>query len=121
MRPIEIAFLFGLFPGIMNSWVKNHHESPSLTGASAAVRASAPSRAIVWLRDASQIRAVLSSDAVTMRCPSGLNEALQLVWPSKALICFPVAASQMRAVVSEDAVTMRWLSELNEALFTALV
>ena len=52
---------------------------------------------------ASQTRAVLSSDAVTMRLPSGLNAALShhSSWPlSGSPIGLPVAASQTRAVLS---------------------
>ena len=67
----------------------------------------------------SQIRAVLSRDAVTMRLPSGLNAALydSFTWPlSGSPIGLPVAASQIRAVLSADAVTMRWPSGLNAAL-----
>ena len=65
----------------------------------------------------------VSSDAVTMRRPSGLNAALVTlsVWPSKAAICLPVAASQMRAVLSADAVTIRRPSGLNAALSRMLV
>ena len=68
---------------------------------------------------ASQIRAVLSEDAVTMRLPSGLNAALYTAssWPlSGSPIGLPVAASQIRAVLSQDAVTMRLPSGLNAAL-----
>src|ERR1700751_2373440 len=57
---------------------------------------------------ASQMRAVLSADAVTMRDPSGLKaaEVTALSWPRRTAISLAVAASQMRAVVSPDAVTM---------------
>ena len=74
-----------------------------------------------WPVAASQTRAVLSSDAVTMRLPSGLNAALTTAssWPlSGAPIGWPVAASQIRAVLSSDAVTMRLPSGLNAALDT---
>ncbi len=66
---------------------------------------------------ASQMRAVLSSDAVTMRDPSGLNAAEFTIasWPRRTAIALPVAASQMRAVLSSDAVTMREPSGLNAA------
>ena len=67
---------------------------------------------------ASHTRAVLSSDAVTTRVPSGLNAALQ-TGPSccKGLpIGAPVAASHTRAVLSSDAVTTRAPSGLNAAL-----
>ena len=52
---------------------------------------------------ASQIRAVLSSDAVTMRLPSGLNAALSttiVMALEGSPIGWPVAASQIRAVLS---------------------
>ena len=49
---------------------------------------------------ASQMRAVLSQDAVTTRLPSPLNVALdrKAVWPFRTAICFPLSAFQMRAV-----------------------
>ena len=49
---------------------------------------------------ASQIRAVLSSEAETMRAPSGEKEALWTgpSWPLMTAIALPVAASQTRAV-----------------------
>ena len=58
---------------------------------------------------ASHTRAVLSSDAVTMRVPSGLNAARrpEPSCPRSTTICLPVAASHTRAVLSDDAVTMR--------------
>jgi ABC transporter substrate binding protein len=57
----------------------------------------------------SQMRAVLSPDAVTMRDPSGLKaaERRSLAWPRRTAISLALAASQMRAVLSYDAVTMR--------------
>jgi hypothetical protein len=63
---------------------------------------------IVW-RWASQMRAVLSRDAVTMRDPSGLKaaEVTWRSWPRRTAISLPLAASQMRVVLSADAVTMR--------------
>ena len=69
---------------------------------------------------ASQMRAVLSSDAVTMRVPSGLKAAdvTTLSWPRRTAISVPVAASQIRAVWSLDAVTMRDPSGLKAAEFT---
>ncbi len=69
---------------------------------------------------ASQTRAVLSSDAVTMRVPSGLNCALLTPrsCPESVARGLPVAASQTRAVLSYDAVTMRVPSGLNCALVT---
>ena len=69
---------------------------------------------------ASQMRAVLSSDAVTMRDPSGLKaaERTALSWPRRTAISLAVAASQMRAVLSSDAVTMRDPSGLKAAEFT---
>jgi hypothetical protein len=51
----------------------------------------------------SQMRAVLSTDAVTMSLPSGLNAAVKTSpsWPlSGSPICWPVEAFQMRAVLS---------------------
>ena len=66
---------------------------------------------------ASQMRAVLSYDAVTMRDPSGLKAAdfTWSSWPRRTAISLPVAASQMRAVLSNDAVTMRDPSGLKAA------
>ena len=66
---------------------------------------------------ASQMRAVLSSDAVTMRDPSGLKAAefTASSWPRRTAISLAVAASQMRAVLSSDAVTMRDPSGLKAA------
>jgi len=63
----------------------------------------------------------LSSDAVTMRLPSGLNAALsaQPSCPrSGSPIGLPLSASHSRAVSSSDAVTMRLPSGLNAALYT---
>ena len=63
----------------------------------------------------SQTRAVLSSEAVTTRWPSGLNCA-ELTAPHARIgspIALPVAASQTRAVLSREAVTTRWPSGLN--------
>ena len=64
---------------------------------------------------ASQIREVLSSDAVAIFLPSGLNAALftEPVWPIRtislalAALSWALAASQMWAVLSRDAVTTR--------------
>ena len=63
------------------------------------------------------MRAVLSSDAVTMRDPSGLKAAdiTAPSWPRRTAISLAVAASQMRAVLSYDAVTMRDPSGLKAA------
>ena len=72
----------------------------------------------------SQIRAVLSYDAVTIRDPSGLNaaECTASPWPRSTAISFAVAASQIRAVLSDDAVTMCDPSGLNaRALAVAVV
>src|SRR5438034_1290675 len=74
-----------------------------------------------WVSHTSHSRAVLSSDAVTMRLPSGLNAALPTprVWPlSGSPIGLPVSASHSRAVQSPDAVIMRLPSGLNAALNT---
>ena len=59
---------------------------------------------------------VLSSDAVTMRDPSGLKAAefTPPSWPRRTAISLTLAASQMRAVLSHDAVTMRDPSRLKE-------
>ena len=67
---------------------------------------------------ASHSRAVLSSDAVATRRPSGLNAALHTEpsWPIKTAISVPVSASHSRAVLSKDAVATRWASRLNAAL-----
>src|SRR5215470_13383471 len=64
-----------------------------------------------------QIRAVLSTDAVTTRVPSGLNAAdlTSSSCPRRTLISFPVIASQIRAVLSADAVTMRFPPGLKAA------
>jgi hypothetical protein len=69
---------------------------------------------------ASQMRAVLSADAVTMRDPSGLKAAdsTEKVCPRRTTISFAVAASHMRAVLSTDAVTMCEPSRLKAADFT---
>ena len=58
---------------------------------------------------ASQTRAVESVDPVTMRVPSGENdaEATVSVCPLRLTISRPVAAFQTRAVLSVDAVTTR--------------
>ena len=68
----------------------------------------------------SQTRAVLSSDAVTMRDPSGLKAAdrTESAWPLRTAIALPVAASQTRAVLSDDVVTMRDPSGLKAAELT---
>jgi len=60
---------------------------------------------------------VLSSDAVTMRVPSVLNEAeaTNHVCPSSLANSLALAASQTRAVWSVDAVTMRDPSGLKDA------
>jgi hypothetical protein len=55
------------------------------------------------------MRAVLSSEAVTIRDPSGLKAA-EITWPSWSLrtaISLAVDASQIRAVLSSEAVTIR--------------
>src|SRR6266446_1385701 len=70
----------------------------------------------------SHSRAVLSTDAVTMRLPSGLNAALatKFAWPVRGSpIGLPVSASHSRAVLSTDAVTLRLPPGLNPALATA--
>src|SRR5215510_12527671 len=69
------------------------------------------------------MRAVLSSDPVTMRDPSGLKaaEVTSTSWPRKTAISLALAASQMRAVFSLDAVTMRDPSGLKAAEDTPLV
>ena len=69
---------------------------------------------------ASQFRAVLSLDAVTMRVPSGLKAA-EFSGPlpaARAAIERPKAASQMRVVPSKDAVTTRVAPSLNAAAKT---
>src|SRR2546421_2109775 len=71
-----------------------------------------------WVAKTFHNRAVLSTDAVTMRLPSGLNAALKTVssWPLRgSLIGLPVSASHSSAVLSVDAVTMRLPSGLNAA------
>ena len=67
------------------------------------------------------MRAVLSSDAVTMRDPSGLKAAeihAALMAAQDRDLLAACAASQMRAVLSHDAVTMREPSGLKAAEFT---
>ncbi len=73
--------------------------------------------AIAFPVAASQTRAVLSEDAVTMRDPSGLKaaETTALLVAAEDAIALPVAASQTRAVLSSDAVTMRDPSGLKAA------
>ena len=88
---------------------------------------------------ASQIRTVLSLEAVTMRpavraeggaahtagcdiyAPAVRAEggvcSRRSVYPFRSLICWPLSASQMRAVSSLEAVTMRLPSGLKAALF----
>src|SRR5262249_13596068 len=76
--------------------------------------------AICLVVAATQMRAVLSSDAVTMRAPSGLKAADRTgpSWPRRTAISFAAAASQIRAVLSHDAVTMRDPSGLKAAEYT---
>ena len=64
-----------------------------------------------------QTRAVLSSDTVTMRLPSGLNAADETgsTCPLSSAMRDPLSAIQTRAVLSSDAVTMRLPSGLNAA------
>ena len=59
---------------------------------------------------ASQMRAVLSSEAVTTRRPSGLKAAslTRSSWPVRTINCCPVSASQIRAVRS-------WCDEVTRA------
>src|SRR2546423_1613109 len=85
-----------------------------------ATRLTARSRAIAAVRDTSQRRAVLSSDVVTIRVPSGLNAALYTTppWPAREAISRPVATSHRRAVLSYDAVATLVPSALNDALLT---
>src|SRR5262249_29229925 len=71
--------------------------------------------------DVSHSRAVLSSDVVTIRLPSGLNAALDTEpwWPlSGSPMGLPVSASHRRTVLSSEVVTMRFPSGLNTALYT---
>jgi len=58
---------------------------------------------------ASQTRAILSNEAVTMRLPLGENSAeiTRSPCPDSTASWAPVTASQMRTVLSSDAVTMR--------------
>jgi hypothetical protein len=65
----------------------------------------------------SQMRAVLSRDAVTTRFPSGLKAADQTMssCPRRTMLSFSVAASQTCTVLSTDAVTMRFPSGLKAA------
>src|SRR5262249_59480065 len=63
------------------------------------------------------MRAVSSSDAVTIRDPSGLKAAddTMFSWPRRTATSLALAASQMRAVLSAEAVTMRDPSGLKAA------
>ena len=69
---------------------------------------------------ASQTRAVLSPEAVTIRLPSGLNAAewTDEVCPWREARGLPESASQTRAVLSAEAVTIRLPSGLNAAVWT---
>jgi hypothetical protein len=69
---------------------------------------------------ASQTRAVLSHEAVTMQVPSGLNpaEETSLSCLSGSVRGWPVRASQTRAVLSAEAVTTRAPSGLKTAELT---
>jgi len=62
----------------------------------------------------------LSTEAVTMRVPSGLKAAewTTPMWPSNTARLWPEAESQSRAVLSREAVTMRVPSGLNAADLT---
>src|SRR4051812_36059232 len=68
---------------------------------------------------ASQMRAVLSEELVTMRFPSGLKAAdhTEFSCPDRTASCLPVEASQTRAVLSlvVAVVTMRAPSGLKVA------
>ena len=67
-----------------------------------------------WPVAASQIRAVLSQEAVTISFPLGLKAAsMRTSRPLITPIGRPLAASQICAVLSPDAVTMRVPSGLN--------
>ena len=72
-------------------------------------------------RPALHTRAVLSSDAVTMRLPSGLHAAhkTQSLWPSRTMGSPEPSAFHTRAVLSSDAVTMRLPSGLHAAELTS--
>ena len=73
-----------------------------------------------WSVAASQIRAVLSQEAVTISFPLGLKAAsMRTSRPLITPIGRPLAASQICAVLSPDAVTMRVPSGLNATLSTA--
>jgi hypothetical protein len=69
---------------------------------------------------ASQIRAMRSREAVTMRAPSGEKPALSTwsSWPRRTVISVPVAAPQIRAERSQEAVRMRAPSGEKAALHT---
>ena len=66
---------------------------------------------------ASQTRAVLSYEAVTIRLPSGLNAAewTEEVCPWSVVMVLPESASQTLAVLSSEAVRTRLPSGLNAA------
>jgi hypothetical protein len=72
------------------------------------------------VEEMSQMRAVLSQDAVTTRAPSGENPALSTWpwWPARIASDWAVAASQTRAVLSSEAVITRSPSSENAALQT---
>jgi hypothetical protein len=97
--------------------------APSRVNAAEFTLLSCPRRTAISLAvAASQMRAVLSSDAVMMCAPSGLNatEFRRLSCPRRTAISLAVAASQMRAVLSHDAVTMRAPSGLKATEDTVL-
>src|SRR5712671_4335640 len=54
------------------------------------------------------MRALLSSDAVTIRDPSGLKAAVHTtsVWPRRTAISLVLERSQIRAVLSPDGATL---------------
>ena len=88
----------------------------------AADRAMAGDQANSLAVVASQMRAVVSSEAVTMRCPSGENAADGLdPVARKDGNRLPLDASQMRAVLSPEAVTMRCPSGENRRLQKSLM
>ena len=96
--------------------------APSGENAALSTLSSWPLRTAIALPVfASQIRVVLSSDAVTTRAPSGENAASTTLpsWPIRTAIGLPVFASQIRVVLSSDAVTTRAPSGEKAALLSA--
>src|SRR5262245_32699787 len=70
-----------------------------------------------------QVRAVVSSDAVTRSLPSGEKESAEIeeVWPLNCAMTSPLATSQTRTVSSAEEVAIRCSSGENVAIRNALL